>query len=96
MLAKFDNFSGAPLSVEQDVGCAKSSRAEIPEGSLLSAITVHKSEGLMLERAIVGLLPREFAPSQTHVALSSRANPLRGLIFEKQFEYHLLPRRFER
>jgi hypothetical protein len=79
LLAKFDNFSGAApsLSVVPNLLVQK-----LPTVSQSDAITVHKSEGLTLECAIVGLLTRELGPSQTHVA---RAKPLRGLIFEKQF-----------
>lgn len=47
-------------------------------------ITIHKSQGMTLERAVLELGPKDFAPGLAFVGMS-RVRSLRGLAFASPF-----------
>jgi hypothetical protein len=60
---------------------------------LAYAITVHKSQGLSLDKAVLNVTNREFVPGLTYVAVS-RVCSLGGLLFEQGFDFsRLKPRK---
>jgi len=58
------------------------------------AITIHKSQGLTLERAVVDLGEKDFSPGLSFVAIS-RLKSLKGLAFCSCFEHTWLQRKEE-
>jgi hypothetical protein len=53
---------------------------------LAYAITVHKSQGISLDQAVLNITDKEFAPGLTYVAVS-RVRSLDGLLFEQSFDF---------
>jgi ATP-dependent exoDNAse (exonuclease V) alpha subunit len=49
------------------------------------AITVHKSQGATLDRAVVDISCKDFQPGLTYVAVS-RVRSLQGVMFDRQFD----------
>lgn len=64
------------------------SRTQFPV-TLAYAITIHKSQGLSLDCAVLDLSDKDFAPGLTYVAIS-RVRSLEGLLFEGSFDYRRL------
>ena len=58
------------------------------------AITIHKSQGLTLERAVVDLGEKDFSPGLSFVAIS-QLKSLKGLAFRSCFEHTRLQRKEE-
>ena len=62
------------------------SRTQFPV-VLAYAITIHKSQGISVDRAVLNISDRkDFAPGLTYVAVS-RIRTLRGLMFEESFDF---------
>jgi ATP-dependent DNA helicase PIF1 len=53
---------------------------------LAYAITVHKSQGISLDQAVLNITDKEFAPGLTYVAVSC-VRTLDGLLFEEPFDF---------
>lgn len=53
---------------------------------LAYAITIHKSQGLTLDKAVINIGPKELNIGLTYVAIS-RIKRLKGLAFETGFNY---------
>ena len=53
------------------------------------AITIHKSQGLSLDRAVLDLSEKDFTPGLTYVAIS-RVRSLEGILFEGSIDYQRL------
>ena len=53
------------------------------------AITVHKSQGLTLEKAVLDISKPQFVPGLNYVAIS-RLKTLEGIIFEGPFDFEVL------
>jgi len=49
------------------------------------AITIHKSQGIGVSKAVLNLKSKDFAPGLTYVAIS-RVRTLRGILFEEAFD----------
>ena len=49
------------------------------------AITIHKSQGLTVEKAVLNLVEEDFAPGLAYVGVS-RVKSLDGLMFEESFD----------
>jgi ATP-dependent DNA helicase PIF1 len=63
----------------------KPSQLEFPVTNAY-AITVHKAQGITVERAVLNLSSRDFVPGLSYVAVS-RVKTLRGILFEESFDY---------
>jgi hypothetical protein len=50
------------------------------------ALTIHKSQAITVDQAVVGMSDRDFAVGLTYVA-ASRVRTLKGLMFEDTFDY---------
>jgi len=98
ILVEFDNYSGPyiienyfpilPIEVtwrEQSVDCC---RKQFPL-SLAYALTIHKAQGLTLEKATIDIGDREMAPGLSYVALS-RVRKLENILFINSFNFSRL------
>src|SRR5213595_3558596 len=100
LLVKFDAYSGPgfiddvdgrpvvpifPVRRDFERAGITCSRQQLPV-SLSYAITIHKSQGLTLDCAVLDLSETEFAAGQTYVAIS-RVKKLSGLLFETPFDF---------
>jgi len=72
-----------PLTRDWEEGARKLSRTMFP-AVLAYAITVHKSQGLTLDRAVLDISEKDFAVDLTYVAIS-RARTVDSLMIERQF-----------
>ena len=102
LLIKFDNYSGPSLvttSEDTDIivpiflstrefvkGNTPCTRIQFPI-TLAYAITVHKSQGLTVKRAVLNIADRDFTPGLTYVAVG-RVETLDGVLFEESFDFH--------
>jgi hypothetical protein len=95
ILVEFDGYSG-PFLEGNSVPIFRSVR-EFTHGSKLCqrvqfpltvayAITIHKSQGITLKKAVMNLAEKDFAPGLSYVAVS-RVKTLDGLMFEESFDY---------
>jgi len=101
LLVKFEGYEGPALFIDDADGRpvvpifpvrrdfersgVTCSRQQLPV-SLSYAITVHKSQGLTIDCAVLDLSEPEFAAGQTYVAIS-RVKKLSGLLFETPFDF---------
>ena len=76
----------APQVVQFDPRCGKTGSSEQLPFMLGWAITIHKSQGLSLTRAVVGLGEKEMSMGITYVGCS-RVKSVRGLAFESSFPW---------
>ena len=51
------------------------------------AITIHKSQGLTLDKVVMDIADKDFTPGLTYVAVS-RVRSIRGLLFDREFAFH--------
>jgi ATP-dependent exoDNAse (exonuclease V) alpha subunit len=72
-----------PVTVTFDAGGTSASRTQIPL-ALAYAITIHKSQGMTLDRARIDIGDRDFSPGLTFVACS-RVKRLDGILFTTSF-----------
>ncbi len=98
ILIRFDKYSGPdfpgcepglvpvfPVTRQFDYHGKMCTRTQFPL-RLGYAITVHKSQGLTLQRAVMNLNQREHCLGLSYVAVS-RVQALTGLLFESPFDY---------
>ena len=95
----FDNYSGPELyynADQQPVVPILSSTRDFMQGNtpctrtqfplaIAFAITVHKSQGLSVEKAVVDISGTEFTSGLNYVAVS-RLKTIEGLLFERPFD----------
>jgi ATP-dependent DNA helicase PIF1 len=79
-----------PVKVEWDKNGTTCWRKQLPL-VLAWAITVHKSQGLTLDQAVIDLGEKDFAPGLSFVAIF-RVKTLTGLAFRSQFPWERLLR----
>ena len=97
VIVEFDEYCGpamiphlrnivpiAPRMVQFDPRCGKTGSREQLPFMLGWAITIHKSHGLSLTRAVVGLGEKEMSMGITYVGCF-RVKSVRGLTFESSF-----------
>ena len=98
VLVAFDNYEGPALDgdeVRKVVPIFRSNREFIKNSTLCRrtqfpltvayAITIHKSQGITVEKAVLNLVEKDFAPGLSYVAVS-RVKSLNGLMFEESFD----------
>jgi ATP-dependent DNA helicase PIF1 len=61
------------------------SRTQFPI-TIVYAITVYKAQGMTVQRAVLNVTDRDFAPGFSYVAVS-RVKTLNGILFEETFDY---------
>ena len=65
-------------------GANSCTRSQFPL-TIAFAITLHKSQGLTMQKAVVDISRPQFTPGLNYVAIS-RLKSLEGLLFEKPFD----------
>lgn len=80
----------SPVTTNWENNGTPCSRTQFPL-ALAWAITIHKSQGLTLTKAIIELGPKDFAPGLSFVAIS-RVKTLDGIAFKSQFPLTRLQR----
>lgn len=99
IMVKFENYSGPkyygtnilpirPETVAFKKGSNTFTRKQFPL-QLAYAISIHRSQGLTLDQAVVSIGEREFALGMTYVALS-RVRTLNGLFLDPAFPFDRL------
>lgn len=97
VMVEFDNYNGPTINGAVPIVPTQSSwisdnqectRIQIPL-CVAYAITIHKSQGMSLERAVVSLGDREWQLGLAYVALS-RVRTLNGLALDKECNYNRL------
>ena len=66
-------------------GAASCTRTQFPVTPAY-AITVHKAQGMTVDRAVLNLNNRDFAPGLSYVVVS-RVKTLQGILFEEPFDF---------
>jgi ATP-dependent DNA helicase PIF1 len=100
VMVAFDGYTGPTLTshnlnrpvvpvfpVRRDffIGNALCHRSQLPLTTAY-AITVHKAQGMTLDRVVLNISKPDFAPGLTYVAVS-RCKTLQGILFEEPFDY---------
>ena len=97
VVVHFDRYSGPTLSNDtvpitpirrtwsSGIQC---SRLQLPL-KLAWAVTIHKSQGLTLDKVVINIGDKEFSAGLTFVACS-RVRQLQDIIFSRQFSYQRL------
>lgn len=95
-MVKFDKYAGptlhdgsvpiVPLRCSWFHGGQPCSRLQVP---LKLAITIHKAQGLTLDKVVLDIGQKEFSTGLTFVALS-RVRKLSDLAFDPPFDYERL------
>ena len=98
VMVRFDNYSGptladgtipiTPLRRTWSNAGAQSSRLQLPL-KLAWAVTIHKSQGLTLDKVMIDIGRKEFCAGLTYVACS-RVRRLKDLLFISPFPYERL------
>lgn len=98
VMVRFDNYSGptfpdntvpiTPLRRCWSSSGGQCSRLQLPL-KLAWAITIHKSQGLTLDKVVIDVGKREFSTGLTFVAYS-RVRQLQDLLFTSPFPYQSL------
>ena len=98
VMVHFDNYSGptlhdgtvpiTPVRRTWFTSGAQCSRLQLPL-KLAWAVTIHKSQGLTLDKVVIDIGKREFSAGLTYVACS-RVRHLQDLLFSPPFSYQRL------
>ena len=98
VMVHFDKYSGpslqngvvpiTPIRRCWSTSGVQCSRVQLPL-KLAWAVTIHKSQGLTLDKAVIDVGKREFSPGLTFVACS-RVRQLEDLLFSPPFHYQRL------
>ena len=96
VMVHFDNYSGptlhdgtvpiTPLCRTWSSSGGQCSRLQLPL-KLAWAVTIHKSQGLTLDKVVIDVGKREFSSGLTFVACS-RVRQLKDLLFTPPFPFH--------
>ena len=99
VLVAFDNYDGPAIEhagTEKIVPVFRSRREFFRGGTTLArkqfpltvsyAVTIHKAQGMTVDRAVLNLAEPDFALGLSYVALS-RVKTLRGVMFEETFDF---------
>ena len=79
-----------PRNATWDASSVTCTRIQFPL-CLAFAITVHKSQGLTMDRVVLNLSRSDFTPALTYVAIS-RVRSVTGIIIEEPFSYDRFPK----
>ena len=98
IMVKFDSYSGptypdgtipiCPLRRSWSMSGAQCSRLQLPI-KLAWAVTIHKAQGLTLDKVVINIGGKEFSSGLTYVACS-RVRQLDDLLFDLPFSYERL------
>ena len=98
VMVHFDKYSGpslqngvvpiTPIRRCWSTSSVQCSRMQLPL-KLAWAVTIHKSQGLTLDKAVIDVGKRDFSPGLTFVACS-RVRQLEDLLFSPPFHYQRL------
>ena len=97
ILTTFDQDEGPTLGTRQPAVPIFRSRREFYRGNTVCtriqfpltnayAITVHKAQGMTVNKAVLDLSTRDFTPGLSYVAVS-RVKTLQGILFDEPFDY---------
>ncbi|KAJ5111720.1 hypothetical protein NUU61_001350 [Penicillium alfredii] len=102
LLIEFDNYTGPtfrsepryipilPYKREYSYGNITCTRTQFPL-TLAYGITIHKSQGLTVNQAVLNISAPDFAAGLSYVAVS-RVKRLDGILFEEPFDYECFRR----
>lgn len=93
----FDGYDGPSLDDDDPIVPVLRSRREFYRGAMRCArtqfpvttafaITVHKSQGITVDRAVLDISTRDFVTGLSYVAVS-RVKKLAGVLFERPFDF---------
>jgi len=98
IMVKFDSYSGptypdgtvpiTPIRRSWSASGVQCSRLQLPL-KLAWAVTIHKAQGLTLDKVVIDVGMKEFSSGLTYVACS-RVRHLNDLVFEPPFPYECL------
>ena len=98
VMVRFDKYNGpslpngvvpiTPIRRSWSTSGAQCSRLQLPL-KLAWAVTIHKSQGLTLDKVVIDVGKKEFSPGLTFVACS-RVRQLEDLLFSPPFHYQRL------
>ncbi|KAF7192576.1 ATP-dependent DNA helicase PIF1 [Pseudocercospora fuligena] len=97
ILIHFDTYQGPSLDGSGIVPIFMSTREYCMDGMQCSrrqfpltiayAITVHKSQGITIDEAVMDIADRDFTTSLTYVAVP-RVKTIQGVVFERPFDFY--------